>query len=71
MADGSRYLKCDMCDAVFDKRPCGDLTDGGTYRWNGHWPDIFRDAKAVGWTWDGNPTEIYTKHFCPKHTQKT
>lgn len=67
MADGSRYLQCDACDAVLDKRPPDDWKDGGTYR-PGSEQELFDHAKSLGWSWAGDPREFRAKHYCPKHT---
>jgi hypothetical protein len=61
MADGSRYLKCDGCGAVLDRRPLDDWKDGGTYRY-GRERELFSRAKELGWTWPSTQD----RHYCPK-----
>lgn len=60
MADGSRYLECDVCGAVYDRRPNEDFKDGGAYL-PGSERELFRDAIAAGWRVDGD------KHYCARH----
>jgi hypothetical protein len=60
MPDGSRYLQCECCDAVFDRRPDTDFKTGGAYRY-GSEHELRRDATAAGWRIDGD------KHYCPRH----
>ena len=62
MADGSRYLKCEFCEAVFDRRLPGDWVDGGAYR-HGSEQQLLRDAVGYGWRVDGD------KHYCSLHRQ--
>lgn len=59
MADGSRYLKCEKCDIVLDRRVKDDWKDGGTFRY-GSEPELRTLALLLGWT---RPTE--TTDLCP------
>lgn len=63
----SKYLKCDECGDVLDRRPADDF---GGNRSNSEARGVFDAgevqqlldyAKCLGWTVTGD------KHFCPKH----
>lgn len=67
MADGSKYLRCDECGAVLDRRPLGDF--GGNRRntraqgvfSQGEERELLAYAESLGWVIaDG-------KHICPSH----
>jgi hypothetical protein len=45
----SRYLKCDGCGAVIDRRPAPNTENGGTYHWS-QTDQLKRDAQSQGWT---------------------
>jgi hypothetical protein len=55
----SKYLQCDKCDAVIDKRD-----DGSTYHWS-EWSELLEDAKAKGWSVTHNPHDNIP-HLCPE-----
>lgn len=61
MADGSRFLKCDQCGAVLDRRAAGDYKDGGAFRY-GSEHELKAYASSLGWT---EPKPNY--HLCPAH----
>ena len=69
MADGGRYLKCDICGAVLDRRPVDDWKGNGTFRY-GYESELVDLAKQLGWQWDGDPLAFGTKHYCMKHFGK-
>jgi len=60
MADGSRYLKCEKCGSVLDRRPKDDWTDGGTYRYGAE-AELREYAASLGWTRPTKETDL-----CPK-----
>lgn len=70
----SKYLKCDECSAVIDRRAIDDFggdyarlrLDGqqspahGTFA-PGEWPELLKYAASLGWQIHEN------LHLCPKH----
>jgi ssDNA-binding Zn-finger/Zn-ribbon topoisomerase 1 len=57
----SRYLKCNDCGAVLDRRQIDDWAGGGTYPY-GSERELFAHANAIGW-------KIINRdetHYCPK-----
>lgn len=63
----SKYLKCDECGAVIDRRAKDDF--GGGYRKTesrgtfavGEAHELLAYAKTLGWRVEGE------KHICPRH----
>jgi hypothetical protein len=63
----SKYLKCDRCEAVIDRRPKDDF--GGTYRKTqsrgtfavGEGDQLLSYARSLGWSIHENV------HLCPLH----
>jgi hypothetical protein len=49
MADGSRYLKCDQCGAVLDRRADGDHKTGGAFRYGAE-HELRALSTSLGWT---------------------
>lgn len=43
------YLQCEICRAVFDKRPNDDPREGGTFR-TGQQSALYDAAEQAGWT---------------------
>ena len=69
----SKYLKCDVCGDVLDRRAEDDFgganrnTAGrGTFA-PGEWPQLLAYAKSLGWTISGDGHA--GQHVCPKHPQ--
>jgi hypothetical protein len=67
----SKYLKCDGCGDILDRRPEDDFggsnrntTGRGTFA-SGEWHQLLAYAKSLGWTIIGD--EHDGRHFCPKH----
>ena len=67
----SKYLKCDVCGDVLDRRAKDDFggsnrnTEGrGTFA-PGEWPKLLEYAQSLGWTIIGDGHD--GQHFCPKH----
>jgi hypothetical protein len=67
----SKYLKCDECGDVLDRRAKDDFgganrnTEGrGTFA-PGEWPQLLAYAKSLGWTVIGDGHD--GRHICPKH----
>jgi hypothetical protein len=65
MADGSHYLKCDICGAVVDRRPVGDYAGKrpGVFAIGEH-DQLLAYAKSLGWVIDGD------RHICPIHADE-
>lgn len=67
----SKYLKCDECGDVLDRRATDDF--GGSYRNTasrgtfspGEWPDLLRYARSLGWYISSSSHD--GTHLCPKH----
>lgn len=60
----SKYLECDECGAVLDRRAADDYRGGypgGTFSRN-EVGQLFEYAKSLGWTISDE------RHVCPKHT---
>jgi hypothetical protein len=67
----SKYLRCDECGDVLDRRAKDDFggsnrnTEGrGTFA-PGEWPKLLEYAKSLGWTIIGDGND--GRHICPKH----
>jgi hypothetical protein len=67
----SKYLKCDVCGEVLDRRPKDDF--GGVNRGTkgqgtfapGEWPELLRYAVSLGWFVSDDTHN--GRHICPKH----
>lgn len=68
----SKYLKCDICGDVLDRRAKDDF---GGYNRNtagrgtfapGEWPQLLAYAKSLGWVISGDGND--GRHLCPKHS---
>jgi hypothetical protein len=71
MADGSKYLRCDECGDVLDRRAKDDFggsrrnTDArGTFAIGEH-EELLEYAKSLGWTIEDD------RHVCPKHQPRS
>lgn len=67
----SKYLKCDECGDVIDRRAKDDYEGSnrntvgrGTFA-PGEWLQLLEYAKSLGWSISGYTYE--GKHVCPKH----
>lgn len=61
----SKYLKCDVCGDVLDRRAKDDFGNQGRGTFaTGEWPQLLEYAKSIGWTIlsDGHDG----RHVCPK-----
>lgn len=69
----SKYLKCDKCDAVIDRRAKNDF--GGGYRKTesrgtfavGEDDQLLDYAKSLGWNIADTAAGLRTSHLCPDH----
>ena len=55
----SKYLRCDGCGDVIDRRPPPDMHNGGTYHWSMS-KQLKADAREQGWIVDAG------RDLCPK-----
>lgn len=63
----SKYLKCDECGDVLDRRPKDDFGNQGRGTFAlGEWPQLLDYAKSIGWTIVGDGHD--GRHTCPKHS---